>query len=58
MKTYQQRKAEARKKAIFWQMHYEMLVYFQTDLNDFSDYFWKIGKRYGLLREFTENGII
>lgn len=58
MKTYQELKVEARNIAIDWQLtdgcehsySYEGLLILQN-------FFYKLGKRYGLLREFRENGI-
>lgn len=55
--TYAERKEKARNEAIEWS--------FWTGENPLSyeglaiacDYFYKLGKRYGLLKEFRENGI-
>ena len=58
MKTYQQRKETARSEAIQYQhaiqgeaMSYNEYIYI-------TSYFYKLGKRYGLIKEFKENGII
>ena len=55
--NYQQRKENARAKAIDWQLKAskERISYY--DLAKIGEYFYKIGKRYGLLREFRTNAI-
>lgn len=55
--TYQEKKERARQEAIDWQLEStnEQLSY--GELAAIGDYFHKLGKRYGLLREFRENGI-
>lgn len=57
MTNYQKRKEQARQKAIDWQMWAcdECLSY--GELAEFGAYFTKLAKRYGLLKEFRENGI-
>lgn len=50
--TYQQGKERARERAIGWQ-HYSY-----GELAEWADVFERLGKRYGLIREFKENGII
>lgn len=55
---YTLRKAEVREEAIQWQddfsrNNYSYFVIFQR-----QKYFEKLGRRYGLLREFKENAII
>lgn len=57
MKTYYQRKEAARAEAIEWQLNDSSYPYSYEGLAMVSDYFYTIGKRYGLLREFRENGI-
>lgn len=58
MKTYQERKAAAREKAIEWQHDFENHNYSWLELAQWQQYFEKLAKRYGLTEEFTENGII
>lgn len=58
MKDYQTKKDEARRKAIDWQLDFSNHNYSWYELMKFSEYFYKLGKRYGLLKEFRENGII
>ena len=58
MNKYQQAKERARQKAINTQQHFSENSYSMSDLADFSAYFEKLGKRYGLIKEFKENGII
>ena len=57
MKTYQQRKEEAREKAIEWQYDFCNHNYSWGELAYWNNYFEKLGKRYGLLREFKKNDI-
>lgn len=56
-KTYQQQKEAARQEAIDWQSEYGGYPYSHEGLMIVCDYFYKLGKRYGLLREFRENWI-
>lgn len=58
MNTYQQRKNAAREKAIDWQADFGNYNYSYGELADWRDYFTQLAKRYGLTREFRENGII
>lgn len=58
MTQYAINKQRARDKAIMWQSMFGENSYSWGELFTFSDYFTKLGKRYGLLREFRENGII
>lgn len=56
--TYRKRKAEAREQAQQLQkrMSEESLSY--DGLAVLQDYLQTLGKRYGLLKEFRENGLI
>lgn len=59
MKTYQERKNEIREQAIdiiLNVFHFSNLSY--GEILAYQTYFEKVGKRYGLLREFKENGIL
>ena len=58
MKSYQERKAAAREKAIQWQHDFENHNYSYCELAQWQQYFEKLARRYGLTKEFTENGII
>lgn len=58
MNKYQQAKERARQKAINTQQHFSENSYSMGDLTYFAAYFEKLGKRYGLIKEFKENGII
>lgn len=55
---YQELKAQIRQKAIDWQASWEANNYSYGELSFYQNYFEKLGKRYGLLREFRENAII
>ena len=52
---YQRMKRRARNSAIFWQIHFDE---YDFSLEEVQAYLAKLGKRYGLLKEFRENGII
>lgn len=56
--TYQDKKELARREAIDWQqgLTYQDLSY--SELAEDYNHFRKLGKRYGLLKEFKENGIL
>lgn len=58
MKTYQERKEAAREQAIEFQLTFNERAYSWGELATLTGYFEKMGKRYGLLKEFRENGII
>ena len=55
--TYAERKANARQKAIDWQLEDSDYHYSYEGLSIVCDFFYKLGKRFGLLKEFRENGI-
>jgi len=57
MNKYQTGKEKARQIAIEWQMEASEQNYSYGELADYGEYFRKIGKRYGLLKEFRENSI-
>ena len=56
LNKYQVGKAAAREKAINYSLENNNFSYYE--LAKISDYFYKIAKRYGLIKEFKENGII
>lgn len=57
MKTYQEMKEKARQSAIDWQHDLDNHSYSWGEMADFCAHFERLGRRYGLLREFRENGI-
>lgn len=57
-KTFEERKEEVRQEAIKWQSKLSHYAYSYGDLVYWGNYFEKQGKRYGLLKEFKENGIL
>lgn len=57
-KSYQQYKADARQKAIEWSWEISSLSLSYSQISDIQHYFYQLGRKYGLLREFAENGII
>ena len=55
--TYASRKEAARDIAIEWSMTSSKFNLSYSEYIEISTYFRQIGRRYGLLREFYENGI-
>lgn len=58
MKTYKDRKEEARRAAIAYQAEASAAAYSLGELAEIQAYFEKIARRFGLVREFRENAII
>ena len=58
MNKYQIEKEKARQKAIDWQMDFCNNNYSWGELADYGGYFERLARRYGLVKEFKENGII
>lgn len=58
MNDYQKQKEKARLKAVDWQLDFNNHNYSYGELAEFNDYFKKLAKRYGLIKEFKENCII
>lgn len=56
--SYKQLKANAIQKVMDWKNDYCNHDYSWGELAYWSDYFGKLAKRYGLIKEFRENGII
>lgn len=54
---YALRKADVREQAIRWSYDFCNHDYSYGELAYYQDYFEKLGRRYGLLREFRENAI-
>ena len=57
MKTYAERKAEVREEAIQWQADFGDRVMTWGEVVEETGRFERLGRRYGLLTEFRENGI-
>lgn len=57
MSKYYEKKEKIRQQAIDWQLDFENHNYSYYELMQWGDYFYKMGKRYGLLKEFRENAI-
>lgn len=55
--TYEIKKEMVRQEAIDWQNDFCNHNYSHGELAEFGYYFEKLGRRYGLLKEFRENGI-
>lgn len=58
MSKYTRAKENARQKAMDWQTEYYNNNYSYGELIAFAEYFTRLAKRYGLITEFRENGII
>ena len=58
MNKYQLNKAKLRENAISWQNDLGTKNYSHNELLFWQEYFYKLGKKYGLLKEFKENGIL
>ena len=58
MNNYKTLKEKARQRAIEWQANFTENNYTWGELVYYSEYFERLGKRYRLLTEFKENGII
>ena len=58
MSRYTRAKEKARQKAMDWQTDYYNNNYAYGELIAFAEYFTRLAKRYGLMTEFRENGII
>lgn len=56
-KDYQSRKNHVRNIAVDWSNHADVGDLYMSDLWHISDWFYRNGKRYGLLEEFRENGL-
>ena len=56
-KTYNDKKEALRDFAIIWQEHTQTVNLSWDDLIKWGAFFKEYGKKYGLLREFRENGI-
>lgn len=57
MNNYQKNKEKLRQNAIEWQHDFATKNYSYNELLFWQEYFYKLGKRYGLLKEVKENGI-
>ena len=58
MKTYKEKKEYVMQKAIDWQRSFDYCIWRYGEIAEFQAKFQRLGKRFGLLKEFRENGII
>ena len=56
-KTYSEKKAEVRAKAQDWQNDFGNNNYSYEELAHYHQHFESLGRKFGLLTEFRENGI-
>lgn len=54
---YQAAKEKVRHEAMAWQNDFSNNNYSYEEIAHFTTHFEQLGKKYGLLREFRENGI-
>ena len=55
--TYEGRKEVLRSEAVKWQENFSKNNYSYHQLSEWQNFFEEYGKKYGLLKEFKENGI-
>ena len=58
MSKYMEKKEAARNEAINWQITTANEDISWLELLNYQAHFLNIGRRYGLIREFHENGVI
>ncbi len=58
LNNYQKGKAKAIEKAQFWQEFFAEVSMSWGEVAFWQGYFYKLAKRYGLVKEFKENAII
>lgn len=58
MSRYQREKEKARAEAIAWQLEFDVKCLSWGEVAAKFDHFYRLAKRFGLVREFRENGII
>lgn len=58
MNKYQLLKEQAREKSINYQIEQSGTAFAYGECFYWSNYFEKLGRRYGLLKEFRENGVL
>ena len=54
---YNKRKEQVREEAVEYSYTWSDYSYSYGELAEIQDYFTRLGRRYGLLREFHENAI-
>lgn len=58
MSNYKLLKGNAIQQAIEWQSSWQDNQYSYDELLEWQSHFYKLAKRYGLIKEFKENGIL
>ena len=58
MGVYRKMQQRARNKAVEWQLDFNNHDYSYEELIYYGNYFERLAKRYGLVKEFRENGIV
>ena len=57
-KTYKEKKEYVRQAAINWHNSFAYVLWSYAEVAKFQADFERLGRRFGLLREFRENGIL
>lgn len=57
-RTYKDKKEWVRSQAIEWQFCVSEHNFHYSVIQEMTEIFTRLGKQYGLLKEFRENGII
>lgn len=58
MTQYQIEKERLRQQAIEWQLNFNNYNWTYQDICYYTERFERLAKKYGLVKEFRENGII
>lgn len=58
MNAYRKAQERARNKAVEWQNDFNNHNYSYSELIYYQSYFERLGRRYGLIKEYRENSII
>ena len=58
MSKYREMQEKTRQEAIEWQLDFEKQDYCWGELQVYQQYFENKARKYGLVKEFRENGII
>ena len=56
--TYKEKKEKARQFAMNWQNNFYKMTYDWQAVIQWNERWQKIGRKYGLVKEFKENGVI
>ena len=57
-KDYKEKQADLEEKAIEWSVYFSQFAWSYGEIAEIQDFFYINAKRYGLVKEFKDNGII